>query len=239
MDVKEQIDILVELQQKDSDVEAVRTLLSGISERIRSLEEDLASAEAVREGTEAELADLRKMYRALESEVKTNLELIRKSKSRLPSIKTNKEYQALLKQVEETEKKNSRLEDEMLALLDRIEAGERVLEERKQAYIQAEASFLADKARLEAEAREGEARLAEIAASRDETVRAVPPELMKICTRIQKQVESPMIVPVRGTTCEGCNINIPPQMANELRRFESLNFCPFCNRLIYWQRPSD
>lgn len=239
MDVREQIDILVELQRKDTDAEAVRFLLSGISDRIEALAGDLASAEAAREGMDAELAGLRKEYRALESEVKTNLELIRKSKSRLPSIKTNKEYQALLKQVEETEKKNSRLEDEMLAILDRIEAGEKALGERQQACTRAEAAYAVDKARLEAEAREGEARLAEIAAARDETARAVPPELMKIFTRIQQQVEAPMIVPVRGTTCEGCNINIPPQMANELRRFESLNFCPFCNRLIYWQRPSE
>lgn len=239
MDVREQIDILVELQRKDTDAEGVRALLSGISERILALQGDVTSAEAAREGMEAELADLRKAYRALESEVKTNLELIRKSKSRLPGIKTNKEYQALLKQVEETERKNSRIEDEMLALLDRIEAGEKALVERKEACSRAEAAYAADRARLEAEAREGEARLAEIAASRDETARAVPPELMKICTRIQQQVEAPMIVPVRGTTCEGCNINIPPQMANELRRFESLNFCPFCNRVIYWQRPSD
>ncbi|WP_373499064.1 zinc ribbon domain-containing protein [Desulfococcus sp.] len=239
MEVREQIDILVELQRKDVDADAVRTFLSGIAQRLQALEGNLASAEAEREAAEADLAALRKDYRSLESDVKANLELIRKSKSRLPGIKTNKEYQALLKAMEETEKKNSRFEDEMLELLDRIEAGEKGLEQRKQECVQADASFTAEKARLESESREGEIRLAEIAEARDRTAQAAPPELIKIFTRIQKQVESPMIVPVRGNTCEGCNIQIPPQMANELRRFESLNFCPFCNRLIYWQRPSD
>ena len=78
------------------------------------------------------LEALRKDYRVLESDAKANLDLIRKSKSQLPSVKSNREYQALLKQVDESQKKNSRVEDEMLALLDRIEAGEKELEQRNQ-----------------------------------------------------------------------------------------------------------
>jgi predicted nucleic acid-binding Zn-ribbon protein len=239
MEVKEQIDILVELQKNDTDAERARTLLSGISEKQRAVEEKLASAAAAREEAEADLEGLRKDYRALESDLKVNLDLIRKSKSLLPGVKSNKEYQALLKQVEEMEKKNSRVEDDMLALLDRIEAGEKALEQRKQDCLLAEEAFKAEKVRLEEEVRKGEMHLDELTEGRDRIARSAPPDLLETFARTQNLVGSPMIVPVRGTTCEGCNMSIPPQLANELRRFESLNFCPFCNRLIYWERPLD
>lgn len=239
MEVKEQIDILVELQKNDTDVEQARTLLSGIFEKQRTLEEKLISAAAAREAAEVLLEALRKDYRVLESDVKANLDLIRKSKSQLPSVKSNKEYQALLKQVDESQKKNSRIEDEMLALLDRIEAGEKALEERNQDCRRAEDHVASERGRLEEDVRKGELRVSELVAERDRIARAAPPDLMQVFAKTQKRVEAPMIVPVRGTTCEGCNISIPPQLANELRRFESLNFCPFCNRIIYWERPLD
>ena len=239
MEIKEQIDILVELQKNDTDVEQARTLLSGIFEKQRTLEEKLLSAAAAREAAEALLEALRKDYRVLESDAKANLDLIRKSKSQLPSVKSNREYQALLKQVDESQKKNSRVEDEMLALLDRIEAGEKELEQRNQDCLSAEEQVESEKSRLKEDLRKGEMRVAELAAERDRIARSAPPELLEIFARTQKMVTGPMIVPVRGTTCEGCNISIPPQLANDLRRFESLNFCPFCNRLIYWERPLD
>ena len=239
MDVKNQIDILVELHRNDTDVKKVGSLLSGVSEKRRALEAQLASAVSAVEETGAHIDGLRKGYRGLESDVKVNLDLIRKSKSRLPSVKSNKEYQALLKQIEDTEKRNSRLEDEMLALLDQIEAGEKTLEERKQARLGAEERFESEKARLEAEVRRGEARLAELSEGRETIASLAPPELTALFEKTRKLVGEPVIVPVRGTTCDGCNINIPPQMANDLRRFESLNFCPFCNRLIYWESPLD
>lgn len=239
MEVKEQIDILVELQKNDTDVEQARTLLSGIFEKQRTLEEKLISAAAAREAAEVLLEALRKDYRVLESDVKANLDLIRKSKSQLPSVKSNKEYQALLKQVDESQKKNSRIEDEMLALLDRIEAGEKALEERNQDCRRAEDQVASERGRLEEDVRKGELRVSELVAERDRIARSAPPDLMQVFAKTQKRVEAPMIVPVRGTTCEGCNISIPPQLANELRRFESLNFCPFCNRIIYWERPLD
>lgn len=239
MEVKEQIDILVELQKNDTDIEQARALLSGIFEKQRTLEEKLISAEAAREAALALLDALRKDYRVLESDVKVNLDLTRKSKSQLPSVKSNKEYQALLKQVDESQKKNARIEDEMLALLDRIEAGEKALEERNQACRRAEEQVALERGRLEEDVRKGELRVSELAAERDRIARSAPPDLMQVFAKTQKLVEAPMIVPVRGTTCEGCNISIPPQLANELRRFESLNFCPFCNRIIYWERPLD
>jgi predicted nucleic acid-binding Zn-ribbon protein len=40
---------------------------------------------------------------------------------------------------------------------------------------------------------------------------------------------------VVNATCSGCNMNIPPQMYNELQKRDSLKFCPNCERIIYWK----
>ncbi len=42
------------------------------------------------------------------------------------------------------------------------------------------------------------------------------------------------VVSARSSICSGCNMNLPPQLYNELQRSEELICCPNCNRIIYW-----
>jgi len=41
------------------------------------------------------------------------------------------------------------------------------------------------------------------------------------------------LAPVIGGVCQGCHMNLPPQLSNILARFESIETCPSCNRLLY------
>ena len=50
-----------------------------------------------------------------------------------------------------------------------------------------------------------------------------------------KQGDGIAIVDVKNAVCQGCNMNIPPQMYNELQRDISLKYCPSCERIIFWQ----
>jgi uncharacterized protein len=42
-------------------------------------------------------------------------------------------------------------------------------------------------------------------------------------------------VPVSDAVCNGCNVNLPPQLYNELQRSDTLRYCPNCQRIIYWK----
>jgi len=39
--------------------------------------------------------------------------------------------------------------------------------------------------------------------------------------------------------CSGCNVNLPPQMYNEIQRFDRIRFCPNCQRIVYWREQAD
>jgi hypothetical protein len=41
------------------------------------------------------------------------------------------------------------------------------------------------------------------------------------------------LVHVEKGVCQGCSMNIPPQLFNEMLRFNEFKNCPFCHRLIY------
>ena len=44
------------------------------------------------------------------------------------------------------------------------------------------------------------------------------------------------VAPVQNGTCQGCNMNIPPQLFNQLQRGDSIELCATCNRIIYWDK---
>ena len=151
------------------------------------------------------------------------------------TVKTNKEYQTLLKGIDEIKRRNSHIEDEMLALIDQIEAAEQTLQQKNEAYERLKARIRTEKKSLESESEQSRRQLTELDRERDRVAGEVPKDLMRKYETARKRDSGPAVVPVRGTVCEGCNMNIPPQMSNELRRFEDLKFCPFCNRIIYWE----
>jgi len=62
----------------------------------------------------------------------------------------------------------------------------------------------------------------------------VEPELMKHYMELKQQIKGGVMASVQNAVCNGCHMNIPPQMYNELQRFDSLKYCPFCRRIIYW-----
>jgi predicted nucleic acid-binding Zn-ribbon protein len=47
------------------------------------------------------------------------------------------------------------------------------------------------------------------------------------------------VVEMRGGICVGCNMAVPPQLANEIRKGQTVNACPSCHRILYWRLDSD
>ena len=124
-DVRDQIHKLIRLQSLETEIRNIRLVLDQVEERTGRLDAQLKEfADAVESG-KGLLQELNKGYRALESELQKSQGRIDKSQEKLRAVKTNKEYQAGLKEIEDLRAIGSKIEDEMIAGLDRDRAGER------------------------------------------------------------------------------------------------------------------
>ena len=115
---KKQIDTLVKVQQIEIETGKLKAYLDKVPARIRSLEQELETFIRSVEVDEAAIEEFNKQYRAFEADVQLNLTKIQKSQEKLHSVKTNKEYQSSLKEIDDIKSANSALEDEMLEILD-------------------------------------------------------------------------------------------------------------------------
>jgi predicted nucleic acid-binding Zn-ribbon protein len=230
---RDQIEFLVELQQKESAAAKVQMELNELPEKLIQIESGLREIEEVINLKKENLAELKKVYRNYDAEIRVNQERIKKREEQLRSVTTNKDYQAILKEISEIKKASSRLEDETLDCLDKIDAAESEIRDQEESY-EAEAVEVSEKKSvLEASADSERRSLDKFSAQRDELSSKIDPELIRQYEIIKSYSRGIAIVQVIDSICSGCNMNIPPQMYNELHRENELRTCPHCHRMVY------
>jgi predicted nucleic acid-binding Zn-ribbon protein len=233
---EEQIVTLVKLQKIDTEAQKLESLLKEIPVRIGILDERLGKFMHTVEEDENLISELNKKYRTYESDVQLNLGMIQKSQEKLRSVKTNKEYQSSLKEIEDIKSKNSKIEDEMLEFLERIESAERDLNERRDAYSKIVDETNREKVSIEKDGDQSKQKLVGLASDRNAVTDLLDSTILDIFYRVKaKQPDSVAIAEVKDAVCQGCNLNIPPQLYIELQHRNSLKNCPSCERIIYWE----
>lgn len=233
---KKDIDTLLKLQQIDIKNRKLAAYLKTLPVQIQNLDSRLDEFTRNVENNENHIVELNKKYRTYESDIQLNIEKIKKSEEKLRSVKTNKEYQSSLKEIDDIKAINLKLEDEMLEFLEQIETAEQSLNESKHQYSRIVNELEDEKKCLIQAAEQGEKELARLKLDREAVVAELGAGLMDIYEyQLMKQGDGIAIVDVKNEVCQGCNMNIPPQMYNELQRDISLKYCPNCERIIYWQ----
>jgi predicted nucleic acid-binding Zn-ribbon protein len=232
--MKEQIKVLVKLQHLDTETVRIKSTLNDVSKKLENLDSSLKEIEQTIKDQESVLNELTKEYRDYESDVKMNLAKNKKSQERLRSVKTNKEYQSMLKEIEDVNSKNSSIEDKMIECLERMDQTEEIIAKKKDEYSLFSDRIKSEKENIEREAGINKKKLDELDMDRKNVSGLIDSQLFKKYLVIREQQQGGLaVVPVKDAVCHGCNVNLPPQLYNELFRYDSLKFCPNCHRVIY------
>lgn len=238
-DIQEQISLLIALQGVELEILKTARQMSAWSDEAVALDRAAAEKEAAAAAEQGALGELRKTYRSLEAEAKVNAASITKSNEKLRAVKTNKEYQSILKEIEEMRKKESDIEDRMLDLLDKIDAQETAAKQRVDQAADFVQSCNQKKGLLADQARQEEAVVEQLNQKMARLRAEADPKAIATLEEVKRKVRGLAVVPVEQAVCMGCHMNIPPQLFNELLRFDELRFCPHCNRIIYWKEKEE
>jgi len=234
----EQIELLVKLQQIDNQIQRFDAALADLPRRMARLDEERREADRLVILAEDQAAAHTKRYRELERDNQACDAQIAKSKTKLAAVKTNKEYQMSLKEIEDLEAKRSLVEDQILSVLEAIDAAKADLEEKKKQGRNIKGQVDQDQQEIEAEAGQVNNDKAHLEAERQALQDRVRPEVLEAFAMVKRRVGRGLtIAPVENAVCRGCNVGLPPQLYNEIQRRDKLYYCPNCQRLVYWQSP--
>jgi predicted nucleic acid-binding Zn-ribbon protein len=235
----EQIKYLLDLQEAMGEVKRLEEEKRKIPLEVADLKKLFEEKEAEFLAVDKEFGVLAAQRREKEREIEEEHDKVEKAKAKLMSIKTNKEYYAMLKEIDGTRRSNTLREDELLSLLSKYEESERQLAERK-AELDAVAGEYKERM-TDIEARMGlfDTDIGKILERKREIAAKLDAGLAQRFETIFERREGLAITAVVNYSCTGCHMNISPQLSNLLQQAERIHTCPNCNRIIYFEPQAD
>ena len=200
------------------EAQALEAKLAEAREKISARREEAKALEAEKIGLEANLA--------------AEGENITRSESHLKEIKTQKEYQAVSKEISGAKKLIAELEDQILQKINLLEeiSGDIVKKEADLSALEENVTLQQGEVQVRVETLE--AGIATDVASRELTVKGLPASVLKRYARLREQRRGVAVVEAKEGNCMGCNMHLPPQLYNTLFRADDVITCPHCQRIL-------
>jgi len=236
--LREQLKLLEELQKHDARLQEIEGQLKTLPEKLDSLRRNLAKVEKMLQAEQDNLAQVEKWRREQEAQLRQEEEQIVKAKTKLAAVKTSKEYMASQREVENTRKAVAEREVEVLKLLEAIEQSKKSIEAHAVDVNALRAEVEQEEAVINGRIAELKSQADTLRAERDAYVAEIKPDVLRRYNHIRMR-RGLAIVAVTDGVCQGCHMAIPPQLYNILQRRNSLELCPTCYRIIYWDRIMD
>src|SRR5262245_45212891 len=227
------LDRLIHLQQAESELRRVESGLSELPRRRQEVEAAQAEERARLDGLKEGLDGSQKARRRLEAELQ-DLETKRsKYKGQLMEVKTNKEYTAMLHEIEAVEREIRGREDLILGEMDKTETLTLDGKREEEAFRSVEAASRTRLRELEEEGRRLQEQAGRLQADRDTVAATVTPDLLARFHRVAK-LRATGVSEARDGWCSECHMKLRPQMFVDLKRNEEIMECPQCSRILYY-----
>ncbi len=237
--MKEHLSLLIELQKIDSAILEKRNIIGITPSKVSQVEQPLKNARSLYDKHKQKCESFEKKRKEKERQLEDINEKVKKLKSRISEIKTNKEYQAHLKEIESVEKERYAIEDEILSVMEMLDAAS-VEMKAEEAKVKSEKEKIeAFRKKLDEEVAEAEKELSELKHGRAGIVGALDGDTYNQYMIILESGKGLAVAEVRDEICQGCNMNIPPQLFVEIKKNEEIIQCPQCRRILYWEEKND
>ena len=231
--LREQINGLVKLQAVDTEIYCLQDEKQIIPLKLEELEEILAKEKEVLSDLDKKGQQLQIQRKEKELDLASKEEQARKMQGQLYQLKTNKEYSAKLKEIETVKADASVAEDAILVLLEEVDKSSKEKDKKKEFLAEQEKKTDAQKKKIDLWGKEIDDRLAQLHSKRKQVVQQVDPETLVKYERVLANRDHLAIVKVANNACQGCFMNVPPQVINLIKMYENLVICEVCQRILY------
>jgi len=224
---------LLDLQKLDIAIARLEAESRTLPQEIQALESRLAGARSGLDQARTGADHLQKERRAKERDLDEATLNIKKKQARLFEIKTNEEYSAVLREIESLKAKASKIEEEVLDLLERSDLTAKTVAHADREFKTAETQVRQERAQKGEQLARVSRELADLQEARKGQASRLEADLLRQYTRLLKS-RGVAVVAVKDGSCSGCGIALTPQTNNEVRRNDRLFTCSACNRILYF-----
>ena len=124
-------------------------------------------------------------------------------------------------------------EDQTLVLMEQIDGASKDVKAREADLKEEEELVKKDVGAMEKRATALATELAGFTKEREEAIRDVDTEWLRVYDRIFKNRKDKALVSVENGVCGGCHMKLPPYQAHAARRRNAIVQCEYCGRMLY------
>jgi len=231
--VQEKMNLLRDLQEIDQEINIIETTRSGYQQELSVFAEQAAEVQVMLDQLNAEIDQLRQDEAQIEQELHKQRDNVVRVEARLPGIQTQKEYVAVLKEIDVAKKGNKELDEQLQKKRKEIAI---LVEDQQEKQTSLDAITANAKARgleLDQLLSESGSKLEQHTSNREKVAADVPNSLLRKYQGLFKRRNGVALAIARNGACLGCNMQLPPQLFNQLLQGADLQSCPHCNRILY------
>jgi predicted nucleic acid-binding Zn-ribbon protein len=225
---------LIHLQELDSAAERHRRRVADIPVMQAALDARLAERTTAVDEVKARTAVSQAARREIEKDLAAVQGRLSKYKNQLMEVKTNKEYQAMQKEMSVAEQEISDFETRMLERMEEADALATELKAAQGALTSAQAEITRERQALESERTTVDDDLKRVSEERARTAALVGGELLALFDRVAHGRRGVAMAEARDGLCTVCHVRLRPQIFNQARRNTDIVQCDSCTRILYF-----
>ena len=225
--------LLQEVQEWDKDIYSFMELLEAIPKNLAEVTREVETERAILKKFQDELKVIQLKQKEKEGLLSTKEENIKKLDGQLGQVKTNKEYSSLQAEINSLKADNSILEEEIIRLFDQVEEVQKRVESQKKKVEASEQHLKEKQKELDEKADELRQRIQTLKDQKKEKIKQVNPEFASLYEQIVTKKHGLALVKVDGEVCPACQMQLRPQVVNEIKLKETIIICDNCSRILY------
>ncbi|MFC1807183.1 zinc ribbon domain-containing protein [Candidatus Omnitrophota bacterium] len=233
INISEELEKLLKVQALDSEIYKLSAEKDDKPGEIKELQDSLEHETADMKAAEDNLQSLQLKHKEKEGDLKVKEEQINKLQGQLYQIKTNKEYTAMLHEIDGHKADNSLLEEDILKLMDEIDKAQADVAQEKSKFDDITKKVDTDVKVIAARVKEIDGALSDLKAKREAMLPGVNESLRKTYERILEGKDGLAVVEVTNDSCGGCYMPLRSQIMNEIKLREHIVQCGSCQRMLY------
>jgi hypothetical protein len=230
---------LIKLQSVENRLRAAQSKLNRCRRTVIFQENQLRTLQNSLEAKKEEIKLTRVQADRLELELRSRQEDIDKYKAALNAAKSNKEYSAILTELNTSKADNSKIENQVLELMKNIETDEQECEQIKEQIEEQKSKLDELRKTTEQAAKKHEEEIESIKAEWDKVAEGIPNEALDIFKRVAETYDGEAIAFIEEheeknaqSSCGGCYMGLTMETVNQLMTKDDIFRCPTCSRIL-------
>ncbi|MCB0326323.1 MAG: hypothetical protein KDD52_01775 [Bdellovibrionales bacterium] len=234
--MEQNIENILKLQQLEQEIDLIKSDAQVFPDRLKEVSEEHQQKKLLFDEISTRIKAIQAEKADLEDTLSLEEQRLTKSKKKLNDITKSYEYQALKKEIESTERNNVLLQDQIKEKTDELEKASQELATAKENFEKVDERLTSIQGEVDVKMGELDGVLVEKTKQQKSLEENCDQSVLSRYKMIRSRKYSDALVPVIGGACQGCFMNVPPQMFNQILQDQAKVYqCPNCQRLIYWQ----